>query len=406
MKKIITALVLSICLFGLTSLQAQTLTPAAQVSLITVSPGEELYSCFGHSALMVRDTTGIMKLYNYGTFDFNDPNFYMNFTRGKLRYMLSVDDLNGILAMAQYENRSVVQQMLNLTQAQKQRLYDFLENNALPENRFYRYDFFYDNCSSRLRDALVYACGDALRFNLKPATEPKTFRALIDPYLENKRWQDLGMDLGLGIPADKIATPYQYMFLPDYLKDDFGTATITIDGRKENLVISERTLLPNQPDEAKTPFFLKPWFAFLLLFMIVFAITYQQYKKQKEGLWVDAILFLFTALFGLVLIFLWFFTDHGVTVNNMNLLWAMPLHFVFIFLLWKKKRQKLVSSYFLAYFFVLFFLLIFWRFTPQELNASIIPFLLALALRSMYIYYRIDKDYIRFNGKLRPKNTL
>jgi hypothetical protein len=397
MKKIFTIVVLMMSLLSLHPSNAQPLTPTAEFSLITVSPGNDLYSCFGHSAILLQDTSGrIFKLYNYGTFDFDDPNFYVNFTRGKLKYMLSVEDPRGIIYMAREENRAVYQQILNLTPGQKKRLYDFLENNAKPENRFYNYDFFYDNCSSRLRDALVYACGDSLNYNLKPATEERSFRGLIDPYLEEKRWQDLGMDLGLGIPADKIATPYQYMFLPDHLMNGFSTATIKIDGKNQKLVASQTTILENQPDNSKTPFFLKPWFAFTLLFLLVFAITWQQHKKQTHGWWLDIILFTTTGLFGLVILFLWFFTDHGVTVKNFNLIWAMPLHLIFIPMLIMKKSIKRVSSYFLSYFFVLFFLMIFWNYTPQELNLNILPFLMALALRSMYIYYRIDKDFVRW----------
>ncbi len=397
MKKISIVVVLLATLLGFQSSKAQTLTQGAEFSLITVSPGSELYSCFGHSALLVQDTVGgIFKLYNYGTFDFNDPNFYWNFVRGKLKYMLSVEDPRGIVYMAREENRMVILQTLNLTPGQKKKLYDFLENNALPENRFYKYDFFYDNCSSRLRDALVTVCGDSLDFHLKPAKEERSFRGMIDPYLEDKRWQDLGMDLGLGRPADAIASPYQYMFLPDYLMNDFASATVKINGREEKLVSSQEIILENQPDNSKTPFYLKPWFAFWMLFLVILGITYAQYKKQKKGWWLDTILFTIAGLFGLVLIFLWFFTDHGVTANNMNLIWAMPLHLVFIPMLLMKKKLKRVSSYFLANFFALLFLLIFWNFTPQELNPNIIPFLLVLAMRSMYIYYKIDKDFVRW----------
>jgi hypothetical protein len=397
MKKINLIIISVLAFFGTLTLKAEKLSPSAEFSLITVSPGSELYNCFGHSAFLLRDTAGnLSKMYNYGVFDFSDPDFYLNFTRGKLKYMLDVEDPIYLLSMAKEENRSVTQQLLNLSVSQKQRLYDLLENNALPENRFYKYDFFYDNCSSRLRDMLVKACGDSLNFNLKPASEEKSFRSLIDPYLENKRWQDLGMDLGLGVRADRIATPYQYMFLPDYLMNDFAGATLQVNGKPEKLVSTQQILIPNIPDNEATPFYLKPWFAFSLLFLVVFALTYYQFKKQKNGYWLDTILFGFSGLFGLVILFLWFGTDHGVTVKNYNLIWAVPFHLIAIPMLLMKKKIKKISSYFLANFFVIFFLLIFWYFTPQELNANVIPFLMALALRSMYIYYRIDKDFVRW----------
>jgi hypothetical protein len=397
MKKYSVLIVLMLLVFRIETVKAELLSPSAEFSLITISPGNELYSCFGHSAILLQDSTNkLFKIYNYGTFDFGDPDFYVNFVRGKLKYKLEVENPGDLIFMAREENRAAFQQIFNLTQGQKQRLYDFLERNYLPENRFYKYDFFYDNCSSRIRDALVYACGDSLNFNLKPATEEKSFRSLIDPYLENKRYQDLGMDLGLGVRADKIATPYQYMFLPDYLMNGFAGATIKMNGKNEKLVIFQQKVLPNEPDTSITPFYFKPWFALWAFFLLVLGITYYQFKHQRNGRWLDTVLFTFTGLFGLLILFLWFFTDHGVTVKNYNLIWAMPLHLIFIPMLVLKKNLKLVSSYFLANFFVIFFLLIFWRFIPQELNAYTIPFLMTLGLRSMYIYYRIDKDFVRW----------
>ena len=397
MKKIVFFLLLTFAIFTTKDADAELLSPSAEFSLLTVSPGDELYNCFGHSAFLLIDTANnIFKNYNYGTFDGYDPDFYMKFVRGKLLYSLAVEDPRALMYTAVEENRSITKQVLNLSQAQKQRLFDFLEKNYLIENRYYKYDFFYDNCSSRLRDALVYTCGDTLNFNLKPATEPKSFRALIDPFLENKRYQDLGMDLGLGLPSDKIATPFQYMFLPDHLMNGFAGATVTKDGKVEKLIAFQEVILENKPDKTTTPFYAKPWFAFWIFFFIILALTYYHHKKQLNGYWLDAIIFSAAGLFGIVILLLWFGTDHGVTIKNYNIIWAFPLHLIAIPMLLLRKNIKQLSSYFLINFFVLFFVLIFWKFVPQELNAATFPFLMALALRSMYIYYRIDKDFVRW----------
>ncbi|MBC8110331.1 MAG: DUF4105 domain-containing protein, partial [Verrucomicrobia bacterium] len=215
-KKIIASIlsIFSICF----SLAAQNLSENAQISLITIAPGDELYSGFGHSALHVYDpNTGMDKSYNYGTFDFRAKGFYVKFVRGQLDYMLSVGELGReLIYWGEAENRQVTQQILNLSAEQKNRLYQFLEKNALPENKFYRYDFFYDNCSTRIRDALQKTIGESLKFN--PTTDKeKSFRDLTDEYLlPTKKWEDLGIDVALGLRTDKIATPYEYMFLPDY----------------------------------------------------------------------------------------------------------------------------------------------------------------------------------------------
>ena len=374
--------------------KSQQLSPQAEISLLTVSPGDELYSCFGHSTYFIYDSINkISKVYNYGTFDFDDPNFYSNFVRGKLKYRLNVEQPGQLMMMATEENRSITQQILNLSPAQKQRIYADLEKNALPENKYYKYDFFYDNCSSRLRDILANVCSDSLNFNLKE-DGGKSFRNLIDPYLVDKQYQDLGMDLGLGAPADRIATPYQYMFLPNNLRDDFNSATILRGGKKEKLVSSERIVLPAVAVIHTSSFLANPAFAFWSLLLLVVALTFYQYKKDKNGFWLDAILFGFSGLFGLLLLFLWFGTDHGVTAKNYNLIWAFPGHLWAVVYLFIGKNMRRIGSYFLVNFYVLFFLMLFWHFVPQELNLYTLPFILALAIRSLYIYHRFSKDYI------------
>ncbi|MEZ4903502.1 MAG: DUF4105 domain-containing protein [Spirosomataceae bacterium] len=193
-----------IILFTLYTSFAQTLSREAKVSLITVSPGEELYSSFGHNALWISDPAlGIDRVYNYGTFDFRTDNFYIKFLRGTLPYQLSVSPIYNTIYGAQYENRSVTEQVLNFSPAQKQRIFDFLENNYLPQNRQYAYKFFYDNCATRLRDAIQVAGGDSLLFDSQTvATDsiPKSYRQWMNKYLKGKPWSRYGMNLAIGFP--------------------------------------------------------------------------------------------------------------------------------------------------------------------------------------------------------------
>ena len=150
---------------------ADKLSAKAQISLITISPGSDLYSAFGHSTLWILDTeNNIDRVYNYGTFDFEQPNFYMNFVKGHLDYTLTAYSFEEQYLMTQYEGRGLSQQVLNLDSAQKQRLYDFMEWNALPENMHYLYDFYLDNCSSRLRDVLKTTAGDSLVYDKNIST--------------------------------------------------------------------------------------------------------------------------------------------------------------------------------------------------------------------------------------------
>ncbi|MBO9698781.1 MAG: DUF4105 domain-containing protein [Sporocytophaga sp.] len=366
------------------------LSPHAKVSLITVAPGQELYSSFGHSAIWIKDDSNyIDKVYNYGTFDFETPGFYSKFVRGKLLYMLSVSRSDYMFYGAEQEQRSVIEQQLNMTLSQKQKLYNFLETNYLPENRYYKYDFFYDNCSSRLRDAFKTALGDSLQFK-NIVFKDQSFRQLIDPYLVNKQFQDLGMDLGLGAPADRIATPSQYMFLPDHLMNAIGNATVLSDSGKMAFVAKNNILFKaNPPKDHGAP--VTPAMVFAALLLIGGFSTFVTWKKRPEAFTMDGILFLILGLFGLLLLFLWFGTDHKVTVHNWNIIWAFPTHLIAAVLLFKKKRSVTTGYYFLLNGIVVLIFTACISVLPQEINMAIIPFLLLIILRSFTLYYKITK---------------
>ena len=216
-------------LFSILTLSAQglQLSPQAEISLITVSPGEELYSMYGHSAIRVNDPgQGIDYVFNYGTFDFNTPNFYVKFVRGKLPYQLSVGYFEDLKNHSIRDNRSVTEQVLNLNPQEKQKIVDLLEINYRPENRAYLYDFFFDNCATRIRDVFERGMGPALQFSDTPAPEPMSFRQLVGIYQQPHPWADLGVDLAMGLPADAEASPWQTMFLPDYLLAQFDRARV------------------------------------------------------------------------------------------------------------------------------------------------------------------------------------
>ena len=363
---------------------AQTLTKDAKISLITVSPGKELYSTFGHSAIRIRDVAnGLDKNYNYGTFNFNAPNFYLKFLRGQLPYQISAHDF--YLEMeywVRFENRKVTEQVLNLNQEQKQRIYDFLENNLLPQNKEYAYKFFTDNCSTRLRDVLQKACGDSLTFS-KTLNADSSFRNWIDRYSinNNQLWAEFGMDLAIGLPSDEKTGWSHGMFIPDNLMKAFDAATIKKDGRIQPLVLGSRDLNEIIPMEIKKE--TNPLTVFILLFVLVAIFTVYQILKKSTSLIFDKIFFSLLGLAGWFLFFLWFFTDHGVTQNNMNLIWAFPLLFPLIFFLNKKQITKPIL---LIYSILNILLLISWKLIPQEIPTPIIPIILIALLRIYFIF--------------------
>jgi hypothetical protein len=233
-----------------------------RISLLTCAPGAELYSTFGHTALRVQDAaTGVDEVYNYGTFEFA-PDFYSKFIRGKLLYALSVEGFNEFMFQYQAESRSVIEQSLSLTCLQKSSLSAALRANAQPQNKAYRYDFLFDNCTTRARDMVDTGSSGNVHFKTILPQEPPTFRNLIDIYLNraNQDWSKLGIDLLLGAKMDRKASNREAMFLPDNLLKAFDSATL--DGRP--LVNGKQTILP-LPSVNSESFLITPLIAFSIL---------------------------------------------------------------------------------------------------------------------------------------------
>lgn len=356
-----------------------------QVSLLTVMPGEELYSTFGHSAVRITDTVTHQDIvYNYGTFDFDDPNFYIKFVRGKLMYYLSTDDFQSFVQENQQDNRGITEQILNLTCEQKRNMISLLEENMMAKNRFYKYDFLFDNCTTRLRDLVEKASDSAVRFG-KVLQQKTTFRDLIHEYLNygDKQWSKLGIDILLGSKTDAVATPYQVMFLPDYLMKTFDSSTIhsqPLVSQKHSLFRINRTL--NEKNNLTHPFFL-----FLCLFVIIGFLSFSRNAFiQKPLASFDGFLIFIIGLLGILMLFMWFGTDHIMCRNNYNILWAWPTNIVAAFYIHSKKSWA--RKYFLIYAIFNILLIAVWGFVPQHLNIALIPILAILILRSLIFVVR------------------
>lgn len=365
--------------------QTVTLTVQAEVSIITCGPDDnELYAAFGHSAIRVYDPANrIDYAYNYGVFDFDQPNFYLNYTRGLLLFKLGVYSYPDFVNSYRYFNRWVTEQVLDLSVEQKQAIFDFLEWNALPENETYRYDYFYNNCANKVRDVFVQILGGSINFDDAYIDTHYTIRQLTDLYLQDHPWGDLGIDICLGLPMDKRATPYDYMFLPDYVMHGFDHATIARNGEvvpavKEKIPVFVNT--PKPPHRAPV----HPWTAFGAIVAIAALLSILDYRRKRLSLWFDGFLFGVTGATGLLLLMLWTLTDHAAAANNFNLLWALPTNLVIFFALfgrWKRAAKK----YFVAVGILSLFLLAGWTLLPQQLNVFLIPLVAALMIRSFVI---------------------
>lgn len=384
MKRIFVFLLLLCSSF---SIKAQTDSSRLRISLLTCSAGEELYSIFGHSALRVIDSSIFTdRVYNYGTFDFN-PDFYGKFIRGKLLDYLSVENFPDFLYAYQLENRSIVEQVLNLSEEEKLKLNAALILNARGKNKFYKYDFLFDNCSTRIRDILKENVSGPVEIRNILPYEDVTFRDLIHYSLNQGRmyWSKLGIDILLGRGLDKPATNEQTMFLPDYLFKGFDSATIGNAPlvNKVNVVYEAPSHAPGEK-----PFF-TPFVVFSIVFFIFLALSLTNINGKKQILAVfDFILFLSAGLAGILLIFMWTGTDHQLCRNNYNLVWAIPFHTVAAFFPGSKK--KIMHRYWAFVFLVYLTLLVFWVWLPQELNKDLLPVIVLLAWRSWKQFKRLE----------------
>ena len=353
-----------------------------EFSIITIGPYEdELYSAFGHSGIRYRDKLNNIDLfYNYGIFDFDQPNFYINFLNGQLLYMVGKYNYQTVENFYINQKRYVKEQVLNLNNSEKIILFNYLEQNIKPENRTYLYNYVYNNCATKIRDILITVYGERITFKKK--SDNQTIRALMDKYLKNNKWGDLGIDICLGLEIDKKASYSEEMFLPEYLfinlEDSFLDDNV-------NLISKTNIINSNSPVINKNIF--QPKYIFLLFLIICVFLSFRQIKYSLLYIYFDFTVFFISGVIGALLIYLWFFTDH-LSSFNYNLIWAVPFNLIFSFLLIFNFKSTLTRWYFIINCAVLFSLLILWNFLPQDLNDILIFFVLGMLLRmlSNYIY--------------------
>lgn len=366
----------------------QQLTDSSRFSIITCGPDPgPVYLAFGHSAIrMVDRTLGIDYIFNYGVFDFNETNFYLNFARGSNHYLLGAYDYPHFEQTYIDDNRFLHEQVLNLTLHQRRKLYEFLVWNSMPANRAYWYDPYYDNCATRVRDAFVKVFGDSVKFDGSYIKSRYTIRQLTNIYKKNYPWGDLGIDIGQGMPIDRIATPYQYMFLPAYIESGFDHATIMNDSATVPLVASKNVIYESKPFE--TSHLPHPIYVFSIIALISLILSGRDFRRQELSTWFDTLLFGLAGLIGIVLFLLWFATDHKASANNLNVLWAIPTHLIAVIAFVAQPRW--LKGYFLFTAISQLALLGAWFFLPQQLNPALIPVAAALMIRA-YIQYVLRK---------------
>jgi len=357
------------------NLNAQQLSPEASISILTCNPGTETYSMYGHSAIRVNDPANrIDFVFNYGLFSFDSPHFFYRFAKGQTDYMMGGQRFSSWLPEYQEEKRSVYEQILNLSPEGKSKLFQALIENAKPENRVYRYNFFVDNCATRVRDMIERNAGTPISFTDNHPTE--SYRDLIKQYHHSFRWIDFGIDLLVGEKADQSVSAYGQMFLPEYLMNQFSNAKVSIDGKPTSLVTETKTLLeyPNAKQNSDLPW---PAIVFGLLFVVIATISVRAYIQKKKVDWLDYSLLALTGLAGLIIGWFTLFSEHPAMSPNYNLLWAFPLN-IFFAVGWTKKEWRAKSK---NYFWLMGGLLVLSLVFGQVFNPAVYFIILILMVR-------------------------
>jgi hypothetical protein len=349
------------------------------VYLLTCGPGTETYSVYGHSALRIviplkhSDT-----VYNWGVFDFSAPNFAWKFAKGRLDYMLDTARLQGFLQEYFYEKRYVQSQKINLEPGEIAKLLMLISENLKPENIKYRYDFFYDDCSSRIRDLLEKSIGNKLLYPPVETEKIPTFRQMVGKYQNPYPWLNFGVDLIMGSPGDKKAMFRDRMFLPLDLQKGLSEAVINRSGKMIPLLKNPDVILDFDPPVIRHLFFTTPVFLFTLGLIVIILLS-AMIKSRKAYKLIDLVVYSVFSVLAILMIFFNFFTDHQQMRWNLNIIWLNPFILICLFTLILNKTGTI---WFRILFFITGAFLVLQIILPQQFNISFILLASMLLVRS------------------------
>lgn len=323
--------------------QEEDIMDNVEISLITCEPHSMIYALYGHTGIRINDhATGEDILANWGIFDQKKSFFMVRFTFGLTDYRMDIETWQGFCERYNYYRCGIREQVLNLTNKEKRQIIQAIYTNYLPENRYYRYNFFYDNCTTRARDIIVENLDGKVDYNANPeVTTP--YREEIHQWNANHKWARWGNDFLLGIGSDKKTDRNQQQFLPDTLRVDFNNAVVIENGQKRKLVKEEHWATPSQydySDNSTWEKFFEPWALGLYLFIItIIVILLEKFKLHRRFWQYDAFLLLLSGIPGVVL-FLMIFSQHPTVSLNFQILVFNPLALVFGWKIIKSIRRN------------------------------------------------------------------
>ena len=320
---------------------------AIHIGLLTCQPGQEVYSIYGHTAIHYINTDKAIDVaINYGTFDMNQPHFVLNFVLGRTDYMMSIAPFYQFCAEYNYEERGVVEQTLDLPPAEKLLFVKAIEENSRYENLTYRYNFYYNNCTTRARDIVLGQMAGQTRFDRTDGGP--TLRQMIHQYNEGRPWLRMGTDLLLGFQADRPSTVGEQQFLPNNLMDDFDKAVVEPGGRK--LVSETRTIIKPFAHIVGKEFPLSPTACAIILAVLIILLTLLERKLHKTFWLLDLVLLLLIGACGVVLAVM-MFSQHPTVRLNLQMLLLNPVALICLIPV-VRRGIKNRSHWFWAFYFI------------------------------------------------------
>jgi len=353
-----------------------------KISILSIGEGPSLVDAFGHTAIRVKDAQ--LKndiVFNFGVYDFNSPNFYSNFVKGRPEYKLAIQNYSNLIQNYIRQKRYIVEHQLNLDQNSTKIIIDLLLEKL--NDPYYIYDYFRDNCTTRAADIVIDKTNNKFKDDKLESEAILTYRDLIHRKINQNSWAALGIDLCLGAIIDKKINTRETFFLPENLMNylDLYEGDII----KRNIIYSPESEISYR-ENLPSPLLIN-----LILSLIIVAITIFNFKSNKWNKSLDSLIFLISGSIGILIIYLWFFSNHFAGAQNFNFLWAFPLNFALIFAIHKNKIPNWSIGYIKLLIILIILLFLHWTTGVQKYNLTLLPIFVALLIRYSFLVHRINR---------------
>ena len=353
-----------------------------KMSILSIGEGPSLVDAFGHTAIRVKDEK--LKndvVFNFGVYDFNSPNFYSNFVKGRPEYKLGVQNYYNLTQNYVRQKRYIVEHQLNLDQNSIKIIIDLLVEKL--NDPYYIYDYFRDNCTTRAADIVIDKTNNKFKDEKLESEDIVSYRELIHGKINENSWAALGIDLCLGAIIDKKIKTRETFFLPENLMNylDLYEGDII----KRNIIYRPESAISYR-ENIPSPLLIN-----LILSLIIIAVTIFNFKRNKWNKSLDTLIFLISGSIGVLIIYLWFFSNHFAGAQNFNFLWAFPFNFALIFAIYKNKIPNWSIGFIKLLIIMIILLFLHWSTGVQKYNLTLLPIFVALLIRYSFLVHQIKK---------------